>query len=256
MKGSLLMKKVCALLAATMTAASFYSQYAQAGDLYTSSPVFTAPVAPVSYPSGAYVGLGLGGTFDNQNIKALTSPFITDLTKTAGNTSFQGNVFGGYDYLWSPSSPAVIGAWVEGNLATGAMGLHPLIPIKPLSISAQGGFAAGGRLGYWISPIFMPYLVGGYTYSDYKTNTIGSNLSKLNGATAGFGVELALLQNIYLKAEYRHDWYNDTQLAKAGIDTAALRDTIDANKVLIGASYKFNVPVVPLSVKDTPPYKY
>jgi outer membrane immunogenic protein len=239
--------KKCMLLAVPLFAASLHS--VKAGDLYTSAPMFaTAP--GVVYNSGAYIGMGIGGQFDNQNIQALTSPLITDVTKAVGNTAFKGNLYGGYDYVWSSNVPAVIGAWTEGNLYTGDMN------IMGLKVAAKDGFAVGGRLGYYIGPVFMPYITGGYTYTNYSTNTCGSALNNLNGVTLGFGAELALFQNIWLKAEYRHDWYDNAQLEAATKENAALRDQINANQIIFGIHYKFGGPVVPLSVKDNyAPYK-
>jgi outer membrane immunogenic protein len=241
--------KKCMSLAVPAIAASLYGQSVNAGDLYTATPVFATPPGVV-YNSGAYVGLGIGGQFDNQNIQALTSPLITDLTKAVGNTAFKGNVYGGYDYVWSSTLPAVIGAWAEGNLYSGDMN------VMGLKVAAKNGFAVGGRLGYYIGPVFMPYITGGYTQSNYSVNTTGSNLDNLSGATLGFGAELALFQNIWLKAEYRHDWYNNARLAAATEIMPELKDQLDANQVLLGIHYKFGGPVVPLSVKDNyAPYK-
>lgn len=231
--------KKCLLIAAI--AASVYNPVYGA-DFYTSTPVATVN-SVAQYVYGPYVGMAFGGQFDYQTVQAVFSPFSSDITKAAGNTAISGIAYGGYDYLFSQTNPIVVGAWVEGNLANGSMN------IEGVKISAQGGFAAGGRIGYYISPIFMPYVTGGYTYSTYTTNTVGSGLNNLTGETAGFGAELALTSNLWIKAEYRHDWYDSTRLASSPLSVETLRDTLNANKVEIGIHYKFG-GYTPLSMKD------
>lgn len=71
----------------------------------------------------------------------------------------------------------------------------------------------GARVGYVVSPSTLVYAMGAYTnqrvgYSlDTKTGNVGIGHQTGEGYRVGGGVELAVTQHTFVKAEYRHSEY-------------------------------------------------
>jgi outer membrane immunogenic protein len=93
------------------------------------------------------------------------------------------------------------------------------------NIEAGRDLYVGARVGTAISDSAMIYAKGGYTNARYNvlatdnSTEIGTDLD-LDGWRAGAGVELALSNNLFAKAEYRYSNYTSGQVeAPSGLES-------------------------------------
>lgn len=229
---------------------------ANAADYYSAAPSLkdVPPVVVVTNNwTGAYVGGFVGGSYDEQTIKEVTSIFTADVVKGLSNTSVLFGAYGGYDYEMSTGgisgfvpSGIVVGAWVEGAFAEGGSSNI----LDALHFKENNTFSTGVRLGYAVFPSFMPYVTGGFTMADYDVSFPGfigpvpgaGNLHNLTGGTVGAGVEFQISNNMFAKVEYRHDMYDTKNIMDLSVPgfLDVLRDNLNANRVMLGIHYKFN----------------
>lgn len=104
-----------------------------------------------------------------------------------------------------------------------------------------------GRLGYAISQA-LPYIKFGFegrsaaTLRNAKGNSIplekgGSVKARRNGLILGFGLDYAVNKNIFLRAEYTHNFGAKSSYSFNNVKILDFRTTTDT--FLIGAGYKF-----------------
>jgi outer membrane immunogenic protein len=214
--------KLTTLLAAV--ALSALSQAAFAADL-PARPVYreaaVVPVAPANW-TGLYVGAGGGyGMYNADTSISGTSgglPFAIDNGRAGGRGWF-GTVQIGYDYQW--------GSWVTGLFAD-----YDFSSIKGTMAEASGGglvpfkqssaWAAGGRIGYLITPQILAYYSGGYTQARFtagaETNFTGGLLGTwpdqtYSGYFLGSGTEIMIAPGWFVKTEYRYSSFSSQTLA-------------------------------------------
>lgn len=93
-------------------------------------------------------------------------------------------------------------------------------------------YTIAGRIGYMLQPDVMPYVIGGYQFTQLDYAGL-ANIDG-NGIMVGAGVEIKLLANVYGFAEFNHVEYRKwTDIASGDI----LRPSSDVAR--IGARAKF-----------------
>ncbi len=178
-----------------------------------------APANPNLW-QGIYVGVGVGGVFDYENLSGGSTSI-----NSIGNNGYTEKATLGYDYTFSRW---LIGAWAEGDLQ------ETNTKLTGVSFNANKVAGAFGmRGGYIVAPNVLAYATVGYAINGYSVNAPNSNVNTLNGVTYGGGFEYAVSSNIFLQTEYRHDTYAEAPVA-------GLKDFVDDNRVTIGLLYKFN----------------
>ena len=193
----------------------------------------TKDTAPANIWAGPYIGVNLGGLFDYHEIGTGASTI-----SGVGAGGWTGGVTAGYDLALNNY---LVGLWVEGT-AEQSSG-----KISGVSINAQNSWAIGGRAGYIIAPNALVYGKVGFIQEFYDTNLPGSNINPLSGVTYGGGVEYAITNAIFGHFEYRHDDYENAALGHVS-EGLAIEDSVTANRVIVGITYKFSGAAVPLDI--------
>lgn len=200
-----------------------------AGDAWAADSMNSAmpamPAAPVEDPaprwSGFHIGIGSGFQFDNATSTLHTfdgfwgDDFSTTdllqgqaafLTVEAGADVQAGSVvfgaFANYDHHPFPASDS------QG----GASGFA----IADATVTWGDAWAAGGRVGYLVSPETLFYALGGYgqkqmsatvTTTDDLDSSVYNIAGWQGGWLAGFGLERMLGDHLSIKGEYRFARY-------------------------------------------------
>ncbi len=197
--------------------------------------VKAAPRAPVPVATtwtGCYLNGGAGYGFfrqeqhlDETSVNGRVFP-----DTTAGGSGWLGTVGGGCDYQFSPGSGW--GNWVVGVFADyDFMDLRGHLGVSDATVSVVGtekessAVAAGGRIGYLVTPQILTYLNGGW--SSTRFDGISFNSATTGGATgltlpantfngfigAGTEVAVAAFPGLYWRSEYRLATYRAANLA-------------------------------------------
>jgi outer membrane immunogenic protein len=229
--------------AATLVAMAFLAGPASAAD-------FTMPrKAPLPLPiycwTGFYIGADLGYAWG----KDTTAEYLTaSNTFTGFNPSYPinsalGGVYAGYNYQ---IGSAVLG--VESDLEMARMRGGFTDPVVggagDTKIDWQGSLR--GRLGFAADKVLV-YGTGGLAYADIShtyTNLFSGVAETTSGLrtgwTAGAGIEMAVMSNWLVRAEYRYTEYGpyryDSVTAFPGF-TGQQQPRFSA--VRVGAAYKF-----------------
>jgi len=248
--------KLTTLLAAV--ALSTISQAAFAADL-PARPVYreAAVVPVVANWTGFYVGAG--GGYGMYNADSSTAgvgtgvPFASDNGRAGGRGWF-GTVQIGYDYQW--------GSWVTGLFADyefssikgtiGELSGPGLVPFKQNS-----AWAAGGRIGYLITPQLLSYFSGGYTNAQFVAGAENLNGGAFSGVTwpdqnfsgyfLGSGTEIMIAPGWFVKSEYRYSSFSSKTIngaigAPAPVGLTSINMSIKPQVQTISTElvYKFN----------------
>lgn len=248
---------------------------ASAGDL--NGPVYKAAPMPQSVYSwtGFYVGVDGGGAMsqdgmgiagaDKNAAAVVAAGAVPNHIKTDANGAFVGG-FAGYNWQINPSF--VIGIETDAQWANIKGGDNRILSTAPFGFPASLTTAGNsrldwfgttrGRLGYLINPTVMLYGTGGAAYggvNDTASIVLATPFPGFNGSAlmannkvqfgwaAGGGAEIAISQNINLRAEYLHMDLGTTTMAGTAIVaktpvsfTASQAHSYDMAR--IGASYK------------------
>jgi outer membrane immunogenic protein len=191
---------------------------ALAADIYQSPPSSAAPYyAPTSAFSwsGPYAGLQGGYGWGSSDVSGLVVP-------TRG---WQGGAFAGYNF--QPGGALVLG--IEGDInASGKKGTS-----AATAVSNGWNGSIRGRVGVAVD-CFLVYGTGGVAFGNVKAVTGGTTESATKvGWTAGFGAQAAVMENVFVRAEFRH-----TNLGTAALPTH-LATTYASNDVMVGVGFGF-----------------
>ena len=162
---------------------------------YTKAPAYTAPQVVYNW-TGFYVGGHVGGAFAGNN--ALQS----------SDARFLGGVQGGFDYQFAPNWVGGIEAqysWMDRNNTGIAFPAGTVITSRNDQLGS-----VTGRFGYTWGPALV-YAKGGYAWRDNPNIGVTAagvpvafttNGSQQSGWTVGAGLEVGLVSNVSVKAEY------------------------------------------------------
>jgi outer membrane immunogenic protein len=195
-------------------------------------PVKAPPRAPVTVATtwtGCYVNGGAGYGFFRQE-QHVAVPFVGQvlLDETAGGSGWLGTVGGGCDYQFSPGS-----GW--GNWVVGAFADYDFMDVRGHLGAVAGAFlgsekessavAAGGRIGYLVTPQILAYINGGWSSTrfdgvSFPTSPQGVPAGvtlpghTFNGGFIGGGTEVAVaaFPGLYWRNEYRYASYRAADL--------------------------------------------
>jgi outer membrane immunogenic protein len=215
-----------------------------------------APPPPVSW-TGCYIDGGVGyGVWDqsHDDYDTTTGLPITQTTNTAGR-GWLGRFGGGCDYQ---VSRFVIGAFADYDF-TDLTGTFP----SGFGVGSEketDSWAAGGRVGYLVTPNLLTYFDGGYTQARFGSFSLSTNAvpsvptaisypsQTYSGWFLGGGYEYSLgsilpISGLFWRTEYRFDDYNaaNVPLLFAGLPTAtASHMQKDVQTITSGVVWRFN----------------
>jgi len=247
--GANAMNKKFAAVAGTLAACAAVP--ASAADLPRA--VYKAPPAAVTVYNwtGFHVGGGGGyGAFTNTELPSTTNNIFPHAATTAGGKGGFATIAAGYDLQFASR-------WVAGVFAD-----YDFSDIKGESIRFGEGvtarkltssWAAGGRVGYLVSPGSLLYASAGYSQAEFENTRKGfrggpwgsETGSRHDGWFVGAGIEALLGSNWFGRVEYRYAEY-DTQRSSVLSDVGVLRSYNDSTPAIqtvrAGILYKFGGP--------------
>jgi outer membrane immunogenic protein len=235
------------LLIASLIGLGLASGSAFAADLpvipVTAAPDFAPPVPPppVYTWTGCYINGGAGyGLWKQDHYGEALTP-LTQLTPTVstGGEPWVGTVGAGCDY--QAGSRWLIGAFGDYNLMSSVYGAIFQEPYTGWvgNETADGAWAAGGRIGYLVTPKLLTYISAGYTQAHFGQINLFTNTFVTPAACGagpcyipahndggwfiGGGTEIALsdlipVNGLFWRTDYRYAAYS-------GIDLPILTST-------------------------------
>ena len=208
------MKKIVIAL----TAVAAFAGPALAADMAAKAPMRAAPVAYAPSWTGCYIAGGGGyGMYNNEGPQITTAtgvPFTVPITQGGRGYLATGQV--GCDYQFGGNW--VIGAFADAdwtNIRGEHTGVGNNVGLNHDTQTLNWSWAAGGRIGYLITPNLLTYFSAGYTeaqlsganYLSFAGALLGVHTDKqrYQGYFVGAGDEYALnfLPGLFWKTEYR-----------------------------------------------------
>jgi outer membrane immunogenic protein len=231
--------------------AAMISGSAMAADMPVKAP-YSAPPPVLAYDwSGFYIGAHLGYDWESVNGYG----FHTD-TGALGSTFVRKfpNVFAGfqagYNYMVAPNILLGVETDLSRNNA-GAWGLGTNDGAYGQGVLDWSG-TVRGRIGYTANNVLF-YGTGGFAWSDVNLTrvqisafnpvvpqaTVDNVSATRTGWTAGAGIEVGVMPNLTVKAEYRYIDYSTFTVVLPLSNRTWVVGT-RSEEVLLGANYKFN----------------
>ncbi len=254
---------------------------ASAADLPSRKTVFVEP--PLLTWTGFYIGVhsgtSAGDVSSTRSFFAPAGPGAPEFQKLNSRLPF-GDLFIGAQagYNWQMPSGLVVG--VETDFSLGILRKRAsadYVDIVPGFFNTVGGRARFGldwqgstrlRLGYAVTPRFLPYVTGGLAYAaiagdtHWSTDAFGiGNTSIVDGAgssvklgwTLGAGFEYALGGNLTFKTEYLYAQYGGASYVLPTLHNPLFgasgsgpmeSHTVGVHTLRSGFNYKFGAPVI------------
>lgn len=205
-------------------------------------PVAAPPVAaPVYNWSGCYVAGGGGYGMWNQDTTHLENGVPLTSEVTSGGRGWFGTVGGGCDL--QVGQRWVIGAFADYDFADIKGDL-----IDPVNLvgreKERSAWAAGGRIGFVVTPAVLAYVNGGYTQARFSAvnlfepalTPIPTNLTvpaqTYSGWFIGTGYEynLGWIPGLFWRTEYRYAQYDRDNVGVVTSTGAPTTSSIDTQK--------------------------
>lgn len=249
-----LMKKLLPLIALTFGLSAAGPAFA--ADLPT-APVYKAPaVAPAYNWTGLYVNGGAGyGMWSGNTTTLDPGTGVCDLcvNQIQGGRGFLGTIGAGFDYQFSDH--IVAGIFGDGDFSGMRGTIQDQNPFYAGTINENWSWAAGGRLGWLITPELLAYAKVGFTQTHFNGTAMQDTGA---GAYVGFstpgfttdgwfiggGVESMFAPGWFWRTEYRVANYGARDIADASdvgsVDDIRFHPIVQT--VTSGLVYKFNWP--------------
>ncbi len=234
---------------------------AKAADLPARVSAPPPVVAPVAVPytwTGFYVGGGFGYGLWDIDTSLVPPAGILGETNNGGR-GWIGQVVAGFDYQFAIAGfnlvAGVFGDYDFGQI-TGTLNAGAGAAFATLNgIEKERSYwAAGGRIGWLVTPQILSYWNAGYTEARFNgINLTGfaapmsTAANTYNGWFTGGGVEtkVSFLPGLFFNTEYRYSSYNNATLpisnSVAGFGVpVSLKLEPHVQTVMSGLRYKFN----------------
>jgi len=204
------------------------------------------PVIPTDSWSGFYVGTQLGGSWGDAD---MSDQFVVGPPQKyfshPNPNGFLGGLYLGYNwrfdngwlvglegsYNWSDAKDQAVDTDEQGNVQSDMI----------FEIQQKWEAAILARVGKIIDESYMPYLLGGATWT--RLHAIGhywgddyADNDTVSGWTVGVGIEFKLTENLHARMQYRYNNYRDAEFDISGLPTSV---DYNAHMLQVGFSYRF-----------------
>lgn len=150
----------------------------------------------------------------------------------------------GYDFDMGGVVLGVEGEWMESEADT-KYDLDDDVGLGIANLSTGRDLYVGGRVGARLGTNAMVYAKGGYTNGRYNvlasdgTTDTKTNVN-LDGWRVGAGVEVAITNNAFVKAEYRYSNYTNGEVeAPSGATSGNFDVDVDRHQGVVGVGLRF-----------------
>ncbi len=221
-----------------------------------STPVYKAPPAAPPTWTGLYLNAGVGyGMWSADTTLLFPGTGICNLCadQIQGGRGFLGTIGAGFDYQFSDH--IVAGVFGDGDFS----GMRGTIQDQNQefagTINENWSWAAGGRLGWLITPEVLTYGKAGFTQTHFGATTMQSAFAgaytpystpgfTTDGWFIGGGVETMFAPGWFWRTEYRFAQYDAHNIADTSGNAATddIRFHPDVQTIVSGLVYKFNWP--------------
>jgi outer membrane immunogenic protein len=150
----------------------------------------------------------------------------------------------GFDFDAGGIVLGVEGEWMESE-AGSEYDLDDDVGLGIVNLETGRDLYIGGRVGARIGQNAMIYAKGGYTNAKYNVlasdgTTDTESDFELDGWRAGAGVEIAITENAFVKAEYRYSHYTDGEVeAPDGATVDSFDVDVDRHQGVVGVGFRF-----------------
>lgn len=203
------------------------AQSASAADMPAKAPVYKAPMAAATPWTGFYVNGGIGygmWAADTTDSVPATGTCGFCETQVQGGKGWLATLGAGYDYQFAPK--IIAGLFGEASISS----LKGTVQDRAIpgqgEIKQTSSWAAGGRIGWLVTPQTLSYVNGGYTAARFSDTNLGNFISgapsgfstpgfTANGWFLGGGVEASVAPNWFWRTEYRYAYYGNKVIAES-----------------------------------------
>jgi outer membrane immunogenic protein len=211
-----------------------------------SAIAFAAPAYAQDEDNSTFTGPWVSGLIGYDNTRA-GSDVDDDTTEDDFDDGIGGLNYGvgaGFDFDAGGIVLGVEGEWMESEADTN-YDVSDDTGLGFANLSTGRDLYLGARVGARVGSNAMIYAKGGYTNAKY--NILASDgvtdtdyNIKLDGWRAGAGVEVAVTENAFIKAEYRYSKYNDGEFeAPDGADFDSFNVDVDRHQGVVGVGLRF-----------------
>ena len=219
------MKKGLALITAASVAAIATPAMAQDNEAFTGPRV----EALVGYDSSRP-----GSTVDIDN--------ADDLDQSIDDVAYGVGV--GYDIAMGGAVVGLEGEWMESEAKT-EFDTAGFTTFGVSNIETGRDLYVGARAGVLVTPKTLLYVKGGYTNARYNVlatdnaTDLETNID-VDGWRGGAGAELAVSDNVFVKAEYRYSNYQEGEVqGPSGLESDRFDVDLDRHQVMAGVGVRF-----------------
>ena len=203
------------------------------------------PAAAQDETNSAFTGLRVEGLVGYDSVRPGSDSDIDnadDIDQSINNVNYGVGV--GYDFAAGGVLVGVEGEYMESEAKTD-YDTFSGTQFGIANIDAGRDLYVGARVGILVSPQALLYVKGGYTNArlnvlatDNTTDT-ETNIN-LDGWRAGAGIEFAVAENFFVKAEYRYSNYKEGEFeAPSGLESDRFNVDIDRHQGVVGVGMRF-----------------
>jgi len=214
-----------------------------------------APVAPAPADSwsGFYVGAQFGYVMGDTDVDVTFGPLLLQSKGMDLNGATEG-LFAGYNWKFENDWLVGLEAGMNFMSQNDSSRLYRTSGAPtPLAIEVKQDWEASivARVGKVIDDTYLPYLLGGATWTKLESRYVGSvapsgfakwKNDTVSGFTLGAGIEAKITENFHARLEYRYNNYGDAHTKHSRTAPPLNTDeSIDynSNVVTVGFIYRF-----------------
>ena len=195
-------------------------------------------IAPQVNWNGLYIGAAVGYGIASTEPSADFGGFIGGSLDGLSSEGFQGTVSLGYDRQIHPNVVlGIFGDYTFGDLETELSVSFGDLGADVGVFNISDSWAIGAKLGFVHTCCTMLYATAGYTHADLEAISLFSK--SMDGWFIGGGIEHQLMNNIFLKLDYRYTDYGKVRWVDE--DWIGINTDTDVHTVRLGVNWKVDL---------------